>query len=135
MKPLHIILIVIAGIGVAAVVSLYGNTTKNISFKEADQLAKDNPGKNYVVRCKLNKNRPMEYDPQKDANHLVFYAMDSLGYEKRIIYDQPKPTDMERSDMITLTGHTEGDHFRATEIAMKCPSKYEDAPVSASKKM
>ncbi len=130
MKPLHIALIVVAGLGVAAVVSLYGNTTQNVSFKAADELAKENPGKNYVVRCKLNKNRPMEYDPKVDANHLVFYAMDSLGYEKKVVYNQPKPTDMERSDMITITGHAESDYFQATEIAMKCPSKYEDAPVS-----
>lgn len=133
MKPLHIALIVIAGLGVGAVVTLYGNTTKNVSFKDADELAKENPGKNYVVRCRLNKNKPMEYDPQKDANHLVFYAQDSLGNERKVVYDHPKPTDMERSDMITITGHAMKDHFHATEIQMKCPSKYEDAPVSAKK--
>lgn len=133
MKPLHIALIILAGIGVAAVVSLYGNTSRQISFKDADQLAKENPGKNYQVRCKLNKNRPMEYDPKQDANRLVFYAMDSLGNERKVVYHQPKPTDMERSEMITITGHSQGDHFEATEIAMKCPSKYEDAPVKASK--
>lgn len=130
MKPLHIILVIIAGIGVAAVVSLYGNTTKNVTFKDAIELAKENPGKDYVVRCKLNKNKAMEYDAQKDANKLIFYASDSLGYEVKVMYNQPKPTDMERSDMITLTGHMEGNMFKASEIAMKCPSKYEDAPVS-----
>lgn len=129
MKPLHIALIIIAGLGVAAVATLYGNTTKYVSFPEADELAKENPGRDYHVVVSLNKSKSIEYNAEKDANKLVFYAMDSLGNEKKIVYNQPKPQDMERSEKIMLVGHAEKDYFRATEISMKCPSKYEDAPV------
>lgn len=129
MKPLHIALIVIAGLGVAAVATLYGNTTQYVSFPEAEALAKENPGRDYHVVCSLNKSRSIEYNAEKDANKLVFYAKDSLGNERMVIYNQPKPQDMERTEKIMLVGHSEGNHFRATEISMKCPSKYEDAPV------
>ena len=129
MKPLHIALIVIAGLGVAAVTALYGNTTKYVSFPEADELAKENPGRDYHIVCSLNKTKAIEYNAERDANKLVFYAIDSLGNEKKIIHDHPKPQDMERSEKIMLVGHSEGDYFMATEISMKCPSKYEDAPV------
>ena len=52
MKPLHIALIIIAGLGVAAVVSLYGNTTKYVSFSEAQELSQNNDQKdeNLCVR-------------------------------------------------------------------------------------
>lgn len=130
MKPLQIALLVIAAIGIAAVVSMYGNTTKYVSFPQADELAKENPGKDYHVVASLDKTKPIEYNAEKDANRLVFYANDSLGNGKKVIYNHPKPQDMERSEKIMLVGHSEGSYFQATEISMKCPSKYEDAPVT-----
>lgn len=129
MKPIQIALLVLAALGVAAVVSLYGNTTKYVTFPEADALAKENPGRDYHVVASLDKTKAIEYNPRNDANYLVFYANDSLGNGKKVVYNQPKPQDMERSEKIMLIGHSEGDHFQATEISMKCPSKYEDAPV------
>lgn len=129
MKPLQIAMLVIAALGVAAVVSLYGNTTKYVSFPEADELAKESPNKDFHVVCSLDKSKPIEYNPEKDANRLVFYAIDSLGNGKKVIYNQPKPQDMERSEKVMIVGHSKGEYFQATEISMKCPSKYEDAPV------
>jgi cytochrome c-type biogenesis protein CcmE len=129
MKPLQIALLVIAGLGVAAVVSLYGNTTKYVSFPEADELARESPNKDFHIVCSLDKSKPIEYNPEKDANRLVFYAIDSLGNGKKVIYNQPKPQDMERSEKVMIVGHSKGEYFQATEISMKCPSKYEDAPV------
>ncbi|MBS3914601.1 MAG: cytochrome c maturation protein CcmE [Bacteroidetes bacterium] len=129
MKPLHIVLLIIAGLGVAAVVSLYGNTTKYVSFPEADKMAVESPGKDFHVVCMLDKSKPMEYNAEKDANRLVFFAKDTLGNTKKVVYNHPKPQDMERSERVMLVGHSQGDYFQATEISMKCPSKYEDAPV------
>jgi cytochrome c-type biogenesis protein CcmE len=120
-----------AAVGIGAVVSLYGNTTKYVGFEEAIALGKENPGKAYHVVCQLNKQKPIEYDAQKDPNHLVFYAIDSLGVERKVVFGKPKPQDMERSQKLVLIGYDEGKHFLATEILSKCPSKYEDSPVEA----
>ena len=89
MKPLQIALIIIAGLGVASVVSLYGNTTKYVSFKEADELRIENPNKSYHIACKLNKAKPIVYDAQNDANHLEFTAVDSLNFEKKLFRYYP----------------------------------------------
>lgn len=130
MKPLQIALLIIAALGIAAVVSLYGNTTKYVSFPVADELAKENPGKDYHIVASLDKSKPIEYNPEKDPNFLIFFAIDSLGNGKKVVYNHPKPQDMERSERVMLIGHSKGDYFQATEISMKCPSKYEDAPVT-----
>jgi len=129
MKPLHIALLVLASIGVAAVVSLYGNTTQIVSFNAADSLAKENPNKEYHVYCKLNKAKEIQYDPQKDPNLLIFSAVDSLGTEKMVKYLKPKPQDLERSEKILIIGKSEGQYFHAETIFSKCPSKYEDTPI------
>ncbi len=129
MKPLHIALILIAGLGVAAVVSLYGNTTKYVSFEEAQELSQSNYNKNVHVVCRLNKAKPINYQPEIDPNHLEFYAEDSLGNESKVIFLQPKPQDLERTEKIVLTGRHKGTYFHAEAILSKCPSKYEDAPV------
>jgi len=104
MKPLHIALILIAGLGVATVVSLYGNTTKYVSFAEAKSLKEEGYSKNVHVVCTLNKSKPIVYDAQKDANHLEFYAQDSLGNESMVVYLKPKPQDLERTERIVLNG-------------------------------
>lgn len=130
MKPLHIILLLMAAIGIGAVISLYGNTTQYIAFKDAETLAKENPGKEYHVACKLNKQKPILYNPQKDPNYLEFWAIDSLGKEMKVVFGKPKPQDMERSQKLVLIGFQEKDYFRANSILSKCPSKYEDEPVN-----
>lgn len=132
MKPLHIALILIAGLGVATVVSLYGNTTKYVSFAEAKSLKEEGYSKNVHVVCTLNKSKPIVYDAQKDANHLEFYAQDSLGNESMVVYLKPKPQDLERTERIVLNGKHQGKYFHAETILSKCPSKYEDAPIAVN---
>lgn len=129
MKPLHLILLIMAGIGVGAVVSLYGNTTQYVTFPDAVKFAAENPGKDYHIVCTLDKEKAIVYNPQTDPNHLEFGAIDSLGNKMMVIYGKPKPQDMERSQKLVLIGHAEGKNFRATDILSKCPSKYEDTPV------
>jgi cytochrome c-type biogenesis protein CcmE len=134
MKPLHIALLIIASLGVAAVVSLYGNTTQIVSFNGADSLAKENPNKEYHIYCKLNKAKPVQYDPQIDPNLLIFSAIDSLGTERMVKYLKPKPQDLERAEKMLIIGKSEGQYFHAETIFSKCPSKYEDTPVNATNK-
>lgn len=134
MKPLHIALLLIASIAVAAVVSLYGSTSTIVSFAEADALAKDNPDQEYHVYCSINKQKPMEYDPQKDPNFLQFQAIDSLGFEKTVIYHKPKPQNLEHAEKILINGKSKGTYFEAETIFSKCPSKYEDAPMKKQSK-
>ena len=73
------------------------------------------------------------------VNHMGTWKyklrMVSLRITKRGT-SKSKPTDFERSEEITLTGHATDSAFIATDILMKCPSKYTDKegvmPESAS---
>ena len=40
-----------------------------------------------------------------------------------------KPQDFELSEQIVLTGKMQGDVFMASDMLMKCPSKYKDEEI------
>ena len=128
MKPFHLILLIMAGIGIATVISMYGNTTQYVAFPDAQRIAQENPGKTVHVVCKLNKAKPILYDAVSNANRLEFYGFDSLNNESKIVFTKPKPAQFEHLEKMVLIGTYQEDHFLATEILSKCPSKYEDAP-------
>jgi cytochrome c-type biogenesis protein CcmE len=58
--------------------------------------------------------------------------IDEKGKESKVVYHNPEPTDFERSEKIVIVGSMEGDHFEASKILLKCPSKYTDNQVKAS---
>ena len=76
MKPFHLILLIMAGIGIATVISMYGNTTQYVAFPDAQRIAQENPGKTVHVVCKLNKAKPILYDAVSNANRLEFYGFE-----------------------------------------------------------
>jgi cytochrome c-type biogenesis protein CcmE len=128
MKPFHLILLVLAAVGIATVISMYGNTTQYVAFPDAQRIAEENPGKAVHVVCKLNKAKPVVYDAQANANRLEFYGFDSLNNESKVVFTKSKPAQFEQLEKMVLIGTYNKDHFLATEILSKCPSKYEDAP-------
>lgn len=74
----------------------------------------------------LVKDKPMDYDPLTNPDLFSFYLKDEDGTERRVNLTQAKPQDFEMSESIVLTGKMLGDEFLATDIQMKCPSKYKD---------
>jgi cytochrome c-type biogenesis protein CcmE len=51
-----------------------------------------------------------------------------LNNESKVVFTKPKPAQFEQLEKMVLIGTYDKDHFLATEILSKCPSKYEDAP-------
>ena len=49
---------------------------------------------------------------------------DSKGIRKQVLYNGTKPQDFERAEQIVVIGRMEGETFHASQILMKCPSKY-----------
>lgn len=112
-----------------------GNTTKYVGFKDAKKLAAEYPDKEFHVVCKLDKSFTPVYDPLKNADKLVFHAIDTLGDKSEVVYNNTKPADMERAEArLVLIGKFKGEQFQCSEILSKCPSKYEDNPVAAEQK-
>jgi len=131
MKKIHIVLLVcIAGV-IAVLISFMGTLTTY----DTVETAKKKPGQFVHLIAKLDKSAPVEYDAVKNPNYLSFMAVDSIGGKVKVIYDKPKPTNLEHSDRLVLKGRMQDDVFKCEEILLKCPSKYKDDMNQAKKNL
>ncbi|MEN0049022.1 MAG: cytochrome c maturation protein CcmE [Bacteroidota bacterium] len=129
MKKIYIVVLGMAFMAVALLLTASDDVSTYSSFAEAM-----NTDKKVKIVGKLAKDKPIEYDPAIDPNYTGFYLRDSEGVERKVALIKAKPQDFERSEQIVLTGTMEGDEFVATEILMKCPSKYKDEEIFLKEK-
>jgi len=85
--------------------------------------------KEVKIAGQLAKDKEMYYDPAKDPNYFTFFVRDNKGEEKKVILLSAKPKDFEMSEQIVLTGKMNGEDFVASDVLLKCPSKYKDEEV------
>ncbi len=129
MKPIHIVaLLVIAG-GMAMLSLQAKDVSTYANFSEANTA-----GEKVKVAGKLIKDKPMSYNPEKNANLFTFYLQDQNGKEVLVNLLKPKPQDFELSEQVVVTGEMRGDVFVANEVLLKCPSKYKDEEIYTKKK-
>jgi len=126
MKRTHIILLVLVAAAVTVIVSMFGDFSTYETFASASK----EPGKQYHVIGFLDKTKPFEYNPQTDPNHCAFYVKDKAGNINKVVFNGAKPTDIEKSEQIVMTGAMEGEAFHCNKIQMKCPSKYKNDQVA-----
>jgi cytochrome c-type biogenesis protein CcmE len=131
MKKTHIILLVLVIAGIVGMSFFIKDLTTQESFGSAQKKN----GKYVVVKVKLDKTTPIEYDAVKNPNLTVFYAFDNEGKRSKVLYSNAKPTDMERSEGIDLNGYMRDGYFECNKIQMKCPSKYKDDMKQAEKNL
>lgn len=86
-------------------------------------------GERLKVVGQLSKDKDMIYDPVEDPNKFTFFMKDNEGREEKVILLKPKPQDFELSEQLVLTGTMEDDTFIASDMLMKCPSKYNDEEI------
>jgi cytochrome c-type biogenesis protein CcmE len=122
MKKIHIILLLLV-IGGLVGMSFF---IKDLTTQETFASAREKGDEFVVVKVKLDKSQPVEYDGLKDPNKTVFYAFDQKGERQKVVYTNAKPQDIERSDGIDLNGYMRNGYFECTKLQMKCPSKYND---------
>lgn len=128
MKKTHIILLVIIAAAVTFIVSRFGD----FSTYETFASAANDQGKKYHVIGELSKDHGMVYNPEKDPNHFEFHVQDKSGQVNKVVFNGAKPTDIEKSEQIVMTGYMEGETFRCSKIQMKCPSKYENDQIAVA---
>lgn len=131
MKKTHIILLVLIAAAIAVLISFTGN----LSTYETIASARQKEGSFVRLVATVDKTRPIEYDPIKDPNYLVFTALDSLGNSTRVVYRNAKPTDFEKSERLVLNGRMQNGQFECKDMMLKCPSKYKDDPNVAKKNL
>jgi cytochrome c-type biogenesis protein CcmE len=124
MKRSNIIAIIVIAIAIIGFASVSGDFSSYASFADAAK----SPEKVKVVG-QLCKDKPIDYNPEKDANAFSFYMKDSDGAERRVVLLAAKPQEFERSEQIVLTGSMKGEEFVASDMLMKCPSKYKDEEI------
>lgn len=131
MKKIHIILLLLVIGGIVGMSFFVKDLTTYETFasaaKKSDEFV--------VIKVQLDKATPIEYDQVKDPNKTVFYAVDQDGKRSRVVYNNAKPTDIERSEGIDLNGYMRNGYFECTKLQMKCPSKYKDDMNAAQKNL
>lgn len=129
MKKTHIIAIVMIAVAIGIFINSGADMTSFSTFAEAEaseQIVK--------VSGDLVKNKEMYYNPQEDPNYFSFYMTDSKGQERKVILGAQKPQDFEKSENIVVTGKMKEGNFIASDMLMKCPSKYKDEEIFVKSK-
>jgi cytochrome c-type biogenesis protein CcmE len=122
MKKTHIIGIVIIAVALAFIFSTISNSSTYATFSTAQQ----HEGKTYHVVGVLNKEKEFIYNPRQNANLFGFYLVDTEGKEMKVLFNDSKPQDFEKSEQIVVIGKVVDDEFHVGkgDLLMKCPSKY-----------
>jgi cytochrome c-type biogenesis protein CcmE len=119
MKKSSIFGLIVIAIAIAIIICTYSSSSTYGTFKDAKQTASE-----LHVVGHLVKDKQLYYEPTKDANYFSFFLKDNTGQECKVVFAGTKPQDFERSEQIVLTGAMKGGEFHASDILMKCPSKY-----------
>ena len=118
---LFVLLLLVAGMMGTFVASI-ASTSRSVDFATAFA----DPETEYKVSGTLAVDYPVEYDPQVNTGLTKFHLTDKSGKVCEVWLEKAKPTGLERSESIDLYGKAKEGYFRATEMLMKCPSKYNE---------
>lgn len=128
MKKMHIVGIVLIAAIMLCMMSLLGDSSTYSNFTDAKAAEAD---EEVHVAGTLVKTKPMDYNPAIDPNSFSFYMKDKAGIEQHVVLKKSKPQDFERAEQLVIIGSMKGKDFVATEVLMKCPSKYNNAQQEA----
>lgn len=129
MKKTHLVALALLGIAVLFMIFSANDFSTFSSFERAVES-----GDRVKIAGQLSLADPMEYDPEKDPNYFSFYLIDQKNSKKKVVIKEPKRRDFERSEQIVVTGRmVDGGYFLASEMLLKCPSKYKEEELALRK--
>jgi len=133
MKKTHIFGIIVIAIAVSIVVSTAGDASQYVTFDQALAIAAEGDRSKVHVVGELKKNAQnqivgMRYNPSKAPNFLSFVLVDENKKEHEVVCYNPPASmqDFTKSEKVVIIGRAKEGQFIASEILMKCPSKYEE---------
>jgi cytochrome c-type biogenesis protein CcmE len=124
MKKIYIVAIIMVAVAIGLLTNAAEDMSTYATFAEAIES-----GERVKIAGQLAKDKEMYYNPEQDPNYFSFFIRDTKGEERKVVLLSEKPQDFELSEQIVLTGEIKGDEFVATDMLMKCPSKYKDEEV------
>jgi cytochrome c-type biogenesis protein CcmE len=119
---------IVAGVLVIAAIVLLVLASRDMSKYATFEDAAGSETEVKIVGV-LSKDKEMYYDPMEDPNYFTFFMKDADGVEQKVLLRNKKPQDFELSEQLVITGKFDGDMFLATDMLMKCPSKYKDEEI------
>ncbi|TAE00651.1 MAG: cytochrome c maturation protein CcmE [Bacteroidetes bacterium] len=138
MKKTHIFGILIIAVAMAIIVSSFGDASQYVNFGKAQEMYSAGETEKIHVVGELLKDENgeivgLEYEPLKDANFMSFKMKDENGKIQTVLCYNPPPSmqDFKKSEKIVIIGRYEKNGFVASDILMKCPSKYEETEVKS----
>ena len=123
MKRSHIMSLLFIAILVGTFIATFTSTSRSVGFTDAAMA----PGEAFKVSGTLLREEPVLYHRLSDTTRIVFHMEDREGNTCRIVLYKAKPTGLENSESIDLYGSMVDGEFHATEMLMKCPSKYNES--------
>lgn len=124
MKKIHIAAIGILLVALALIFTASQDFSTYASFKDAAATTSQ-----VKIVGELAKDKEIYYDPAEDPNYFSFHVIDKDGVTRKVVMNRAKPQDFEMSEQIVVTGKLKGDEFMASDILLKCPSKYKDEEI------
>ncbi len=139
MKKSHIFGVIVIAIAIGFIVSTAGDASQYVTFAQAFELAESGSDEKVHVVGELKKDLNNEvtgvnYQPSVDPNYLSFIVVDEDKEEHEVVCYNPPASmqDFTKSEKVVLIGQVKGEQFVASEILMKCPSKYEETEVKVT---
>ncbi|MEX0602002.1 MAG: cytochrome c maturation protein CcmE [Bacteroidota bacterium] len=127
MKPKIVIAagVIIVGL-VLGTVNFLESNVEYMDFTTAERTAK---------RAQVKGEWMKEMESKFDAEHaqFLFHMKDEQGRVMKVILEGAKPNNFEIATSVVAKGKMMGDHFHATDVLTKCPSKYEGDAESVKK--
>ncbi|UII34309.1 cytochrome c maturation protein CcmE [Fulvivirga ulvae] len=133
MKTSHIIGIVIIAAAIGIIITTAGDASSYVTFDTAQEMALNgNESSIHVVgELKKESGEIIGIQPSADKLSFSFIMVDDNKREQKVFYNEPMPTDFQRSEKVVVIGAYQNDLFVAEKILMKCPSKYQENTVKA----
>jgi len=132
MKKSHILGIVVIAIAVTVIISTAGDASSYVTFKEAYEIASEDPDRKIHVVGKLTKSVGGEVIGIKnssDKQSFSFVMIDQNEAKQEVVFLNTMPADFLRSEQVVVVGSFHNETFLADKILMKCPSKYQEETI------
>lgn len=125
--------VIIAGVVIVVGIVLGAVNFLQSNVEYADFGTAERTGKKVQVKGEWMKE--MESGFNADRAQFTFYMKDDNQKVVKVVLDGAKPNNFELATSVVAKGTFDGDHFHATEVLTKCPSKYEGDAESVKKSL
>ena len=135
MKKGYIVGLIIVAIAGAILVSTIGQASMYVTLAGAEKLYKKGDDREvHIVGSLLKESdgsvKGLFYDPLVDPNRSEFMIQDDSSRVGKVILLSSLPQDFDKSEKVVVQGKYMGNDFVASQVLLKCPSKYENKEIN-----